>query len=219
MSDNEHPQHCGDHSRSHLRIALTGGLGCGKSTVADQFAQYGVTIIDADVIAHTITQPDGVALPELMRTFGDWIITADQRLDRAALRRHVFADPSARQRLEAILHPLIRAQMEEQAQSATGVYTIFVIPLLFESTHRYAAERILVVDTSEALQIARVQARNQWSSEEIKQVLACQVTRETRLAGADDVITNEGSLDALKLQISRLHQRYLHLALQRSIAP
>jgi len=195
-----------------LRIALTGGIGSGKSTVAEQFSARGITIVDADVVAHGLTRPGSPALAEIIARFGREILTADGTLDRASLRRLVFADASARNCLEEILHPRVWAEMEEQAAMARSPYVLLVIPLLFETGRRDIADRVLVVDVPEALQIERVHARNGLARAEIKRIMASQVGREARLAGADDMIDNSGEPSAIAPQVDALHARYLRLA-------
>jgi len=195
-----------------LTIALTGGIGSGKSTVAELFARRGVTIIDADVVSHALTAPGGAALPAIADAFGAHLIDAAGRLDRAALREHVFADSDARKRLEGILHPRIRAEMRAQLAAARGPYAILAIPLLFETGQTDLAGRVLVVDLPEQQQIERVAARSGLDEEQIRRIMASQASRERRLAGADDVIDNSGPAQALEPQVEQLHRRYLGLA-------
>ena len=196
-------------------IGLTGGIGSGKSAVADLFAARGVLVIDTDAIAHALTAAGGAAMPAICAEFGDGAAGADGALDRAAMRAMVFADPSARKRLEAILHPLIRGESEHRllANPAGSPYAILMVPLLVESgDYRKRVNRIAVVDCAEATQIARVMHRNGLAREEIERILAAQATRAERLAAADDVIDNDADLAALPPQIERLHVRYLALA-------
>ena len=196
-------------------VGLTGGIGSGKSAVAHLFAQRGITVVDTDAIAHALTAPGGAAMPALRAEFGDTVANADGALDRAAMRAMVFADPAARKRLEAILHPLIRAESERQLlqRPAESAYAILMVPLLVESgDYRKRVNRIAVVDCAESTQIARVMSRNGLARSEIERILAAQATRAERLAAADDVIDNDGALAALPPQIERLHGRYLELS-------
>jgi dephospho-CoA kinase len=193
-------------------VGLTGGIGSGKSTVADRFAAHGVPVIDTDVIARELTAPDGDALAAIRAAFGESVVQADGALDRAALRRRVFADASARRQLEAILHPRIRHVVERTRAALTAPYVLIVIPLLVE-TGGYAdlLDRVLVVDCSEDMQIARVMARSGLGRDEVKAILTAQAGRAERLSAADDVIDNTASAESLDAQIATLHQRYLAL--------
>ena len=199
--------------QARLAIGLTGGIGCGKSTVADLFAARGATLVDTDLIAHAMTAPHGAAMAALAAEFGPAFVTPEGALDRAAMRALVFGDARAKQRLEAILHPLIRAEAERQAAAATGLYVIFVVPLLIESgAWRDRVARILAIDCSEATQVARVMARNGLPEAQVRAIMATQVSRAARLAAADDVIDNDGRIDSLVPQVDALHARYLALA-------
>jgi len=195
-------------------VGLTGGIGSGKSAVADLFAQRGVTVVDTDAIAHTLTAPGGAAMPPIRAGFGGGVVSADGALDRAAMRAMVFADPSARKRLEAILHPLIRAECERRIAAAAGApYAMLVVPLLIEAgDYRKRVDRIAVVDCAEATQIDRVMSRSGLARAEVERILAAQATRGERLAAADDVIDNDGDIAALTPQIERLHENYLALS-------
>ena len=195
---------------TRFSVGLTGGIGCGKSTVADLFAARGASLVDTDVIAHQLTVPGGAAMPALLREFGDAFATPDGAMDRARMRDLVFADPGARTRLEAILHPMIRTATIAAAEAATGAYIIYVVPLLVESGNwRTRVQRILAIDCQEATQIARVMARSNLAEAQVKAIMAAQASRQQRLAVADDVIDNDGGLDALVPQVARLHQSYL----------
>jgi dephospho-CoA kinase len=194
-------------------IGLTGGIGSGKTTVADLFGERGAALIDTDAIAHQLTTPGGVAIDAIRAAFGDDFIGADGAMDRARMRTHVFADAGARKRLEAVLHPLIRSETARAAQEARGDYLIFVVPLLVESQQwRTRTSRVLVVDCSEDIQIARVMQRNGMTRAQVEAIMAAQATRAERLAAADDVIENNGDTAALLPQIERLHARYLAMA-------
>ncbi|MBD8654988.1 dephospho-CoA kinase [Oxalobacteraceae sp. CFBP 13730] len=195
-------------------VGLTGGIGCGKSTVADLFAALGATIVDTDVIAHALTAPQGAAMPAIVAEFGPDFAQPDGALDRARMRTLVFSDATARARLEAILHPRIRAATETAGQAATGAYVIYVVPLLIESgSWRERVTRVLAIDCSEDTQIARVMQRSHLSADEVRAIMATQVTRTRRLAEADDVVDNDAGLDALQTQVQALHERYLALSL------
>jgi dephospho-CoA kinase len=197
-------------------VGLTGGIGSGKSTVADLFARQGIAVVDTDAIAHQLTGEGGAALPALRAAFGDDVVTPEGALDRAVMRSRAFADETERKRLEAILHPLIRQESERRVAAAVGTqnpYTLLVVPLLIESgDYRGRVNRVLVVDCAPTTQMRRVMARNGLAQEEIERILATQATREMRLAAADDVIMNDGEPAALFPQVARLHHLYLDLA-------
>jgi dephospho-CoA kinase len=196
-------------------IGLTGGIGSGKSTVADLFAAHRVPLVDTDLIAHQVTAPGGVAMPLIASEFGDDFLARNGALDRAKMRALVFSDDTAKARLEAIVHPLIRAETERQRQAAGGPYHIVVVPLLVESEGWAArVSRVLVVDCPVETQIARVQQRNGFSREQVLAIIAKQATREARLAAADDIVTNDdaSTLESLARAVDALHARYLALA-------
>ncbi len=194
-------------------VGLTGGIGSGKSTVADCFAAHGVPVIDTDVIARELTASGGAALDAIRAVFGETVMQANGTLDRAALRRRVFADSAARRQLEAILHPRIRQVVGQKLATLTAPYALIVIPLLVETGgYRDVLNRVLVVDCPEDVQIARVRARSGLALGEIKAILAAQAGRAERLAVADDIIVNTASLEALRAEVAALHQRYLALA-------
>ena len=196
-------------------VGLTGGIGSGKSAAADLFAAHGAAVIDTDAIAHGLTKPGGAAMLLIRAEFGDGVVNADGALDRAAMRARVFADPSARRRLEAILHPLIRSESEQQLAAAGTPYAILVVPLLIEAgDYRKRVNRIAVVDCAEATQIARVMSRSGLARPEIEGILAAQARRNERLEAADDIIDNDGDMAALPPQIERLHVSYLALSRQ-----
>jgi len=190
-------------------VGLTGGIGSGKTTVADMFGALGASLVDTDAIAHALTAPHGSAMPAIVAEFGEGFATPEGALDRAKMRELVFTDPGARVRLEGILHPRIR-EATAAAAIATGPYVIFVVPLLIESgTWRERVTRILAVDCPEATQVARVMARNNLSEAQVRAIMAAQVTRAQRLAGADDVVLNDDGLEALSPQVERLHAFYM----------
>jgi len=197
-----------------LVVALTGGIGSGKSTVSQRLAALGVPVIDADVLARELTAGGSDALAEIEREFGPDVLRGDGSLNRAALRRLAFADDACRKRLEAILHPRIRERMQTQVAALTGPYALLVIPLLFETGQAGLADRILVVDAPEAVQLERVQLRAGLAPEEIGRIMASQVSRTERLRRADDIIDNSGDIASLIRQTDELHQTYLRLTQQ-----
>ncbi len=192
--------------RRGLRIGLTGGIGSGKSTVARRLVERGAVLVDTDAIARALTAPGGAALPAIAQAFGAQAIGADGAMDRDAMRARVFADPAAKQRLEAILHPLIGRETEARAAAAGTATVVFDVPLLVESGRwRERVDRVLVVDCSEDTQVQRVMARNGWPEEAVRRVIAQQARREQRHAVADMVILNEGlSLEALQAEADRV---------------
>ncbi|OJA35141.1 dephospho-CoA kinase [Burkholderia ubonensis] len=194
-----------------LAVGLTGGIGSGKTTVADLFAARGASIVDTDLIAHRITAPGGLAMPAIEQAFGPDFVAADGSLDRAKMRALIFSDDAARRRLEAITHPLIRTETDREGREARGAYVMFVVPLLVESgCWKSRVDRVLVVDCDVETQIARVMRRNRFTREQVEAIIARQATRDARLAAADDVIVNDATTpDALAAQVDALHQRYL----------
>ena len=196
-------------------IGLTGGIGSGKSTVAGLFTALGAAVVDTDAIARELTDAHGAAMPDIGAEFGQGVVLASGALDRATMRRLVFSDPSAKRRLEAILHPMIRRESEARCRAVTTApYALLVVPLLVESgEYRERVSRVLVVDCDEATQIARVMARNGLSVGEVRAIMATQVLRAERLAAADDVVLNDGTQDELGAPIEILHQRYLAMAM------
>lgn len=204
-------------SLEKFSLGLTGGIGSGKTTIANAFQALGASLIDTDLIAHALTRKDGLAIPQIREEFGDQAISEDGSMDRARMRALVFNDSAAKLRLEAILHPLIRSQTEQAAASATGDYLIFVVPLLIESGNwKQRVDRILVVDCAEEIQITRVMQRNQLSREQVLAIMRNQASRQERLAAADDVILNQDGLHLIKPQILALHQTYLNMSAQKS---
>jgi dephospho-CoA kinase len=195
-----------------FRVALTGGIASGKTTAARLFAELGVPVIDTDVIARQVVEPGRPALAAVVDTFGPDILDADGRLDRRRMRERIFADPSARQRLEAILHPAIRAEMERQSRAAGGPYQVLVIPLLTEGRRRDHVDRVLLVDVPEELQVERLMMRDGVTHEQARASLNAQARRAERLAMADDVVSNTGRAADLSERIAALHQKYLQLA-------
>lgn len=201
------------------RVGLTGGIGSGKSTVASLFKECGVLVIDSDVISHQITQSGGIAITAIRTTFGDDYIDASGALNRVLMRQLIFSDHAAKLKLEAILHPLIRAQILAQVADANinstlaSSYLLLVIPLLFETpNYRELVQRTLVVDCGETTQVARTMQRSGVDEQTVRTVMASQITRAERLRLADEIIQNDGDLDTLRQQIAKLHQHYLAIS-------
>jgi dephospho-CoA kinase len=207
------------HSHPRLfRVGLTGGIASGKSTVASLFAALGVPIIDADVVSREVTAPGTPLLRRLAERFGERYVRPDGSLDRRALRELVFTDPVARVDLEALTHPAIFEAIEARSAAAGGPYQILALPLLVEKRGAAHIDRVLVIDCDEALQVRRLQARDGSTMEQAQAMLAAQAPRAARLQAADDVITNEGDLHALRDQVERCHRHYLDLAAARTYA-
>ena len=204
-------------------VGLTGGIGSGKSAVANAFAALGVEIVDADRLAHQLSAPGQPGYAAIRAEFPDVKLTAEGEIDRARLRSRVFADPAARVRLEAALHPLIAAAARREIAAWRGPYGVTVVPLLLERGKRAAAvDRILVVDCPEEAQVSRVVARSGMTPAEVRAIMATQSSREARLAAADDVIDNGGPPEAIAPQVASLDARYRELAAStrsRAIAP
>jgi len=194
-------------------VGLTGGIGSGKSTVADRLAALGAAVVDTDEIARHLTGPEGAAMAALQAEFGAKYVTREGALDRDAMRKLAFEDPAARGRLEAILHPAIRAECDARLARSTGPYSVIVVPLLYE-TRGYLdrVARVLLVDCPEALQLSRTMARSQLAESEVRAIMKAQWPRWRRLQVADDVIWNGGDPAALDAQCERTHRRYVELA-------
>jgi len=199
-----------------LRIGLTGGIGSGKSTIAALFAEHGVPVIDADIIAHQLTLPGTSASTQVLQEFGPDIADTNGGIDRRRLAQRIFHDRNERARLEGILHPLIRTEMLRQQDNLDAPYCLLVIPLLFEAGQMDLVDRVLVADVDESTQITRIAARDGRSEAEIRAILSSQTDRGHRLKMADDCITNTGDLTDLKAKVETLHQKYLALALDKS---
>jgi dephospho-CoA kinase len=195
-----------------LIIGLTGSIGSGKSTVAKLFAERGVPVIDADIVARAVTEPHTLTYDHIVAHFGVSILQADGRLNRAKLREIIFTQPEERRWLESLLHPEILKQMQTAIAALHAPYCIAVIPLLLEVNAATFIQRILVVDVPETMQLERAVLRDKSTHEQIKSIIKTQVSREVRLAHADDIINNAGTLDALIEQVDALHQQYLKLA-------
>ena len=204
-----------------LVIGLTGGIGSGKSAASDWFAQQGIDIIDADVIAHQVVAKGSTTLRKIKRKFGDWVLKADGEMDRAAVRTHVFTHPEALIELEAITHPAIREAAKLQLAASTSPYVVLSAPLLIEGAEAGLANlchRILVMDATEDTQLARASQRDEQSVQKIKAIMVNQLSREERNRYADDVVLNESDLAALYVKLEPLHQDYLTLAQQLKFA-
>jgi len=195
-----------------LVVALTGGIGSGKSTVARIFAELGAPVIDADLVAREVVEPGTPALAEIESAFGPEILDDTGRLRRENLREMVFSDAAARRRLESIMHPRIREIMVRRLADLDAPYAILVIPLLLETGQKELGDRTLVVDLPESLQIERVKQRDHLEDTRIKTILAAQCDRSARLSAADDVIDNQGGAQKLHEQVEKLHRRYVALA-------
>jgi dephospho-CoA kinase len=192
------------------RLGLTGGIGSGKSTVAQMLAALGAAVIDADAIARSVTASGGAAIPLIREAFGPELIAADGSLDRTRMRELAFADAGARKRLEAIVHPLVGQETARQAAAAQGPLLVFDIPLLVEGGHwRARLDRVLVVDCTPETQVSRVVQRSGLTPDAVRQVIAAQASREQRLAAADLVIFNDGlTIDELRAQVREIGQRF-----------
>ncbi|TAM94044.1 MAG: dephospho-CoA kinase [Rhodanobacteraceae bacterium] len=207
------------HSRAnrHFVVALTGGVAAGKNAVAGRFAALGVGVYDADVAAREVVAPHEAALAEIESVFGSEMLNADGTLDRRAMRERVFADPTARRKLEAIIHPRVREWLRRRVGTDRGPYCILAIPLLAENRAEYDwVDRVLLVDAPEALQVERLMRRDGTTAVAAQQMLAAQASRAQRLAIAHDVIVNDGDEASLDAQVAALHQRYLAFAATRS---
>ena len=200
-------------TRRRYVVGLTGGIGSGKSAAADEFARLGAAVVDTDLISHRLTGPGGAALPAIQRLFGEGFVLPSGAMDRKRMRERVFADAAARKSLESVLHPLIREESERQIAAAAGTYVVHVVPLLVESgDFRRRVDRVLVVDCPEATQIARLRARSGLSGDEALAIVQSQASRAERLAAADDVIDNDGTLEDLRRQVAALHAKYAAMA-------
>jgi dephospho-CoA kinase len=191
-------------------VGLTGGIGSGKSAAAAEFERLGADVVDTDAIAHELTARGGRALPEIERIFGAAMIGDGGALDRGRMRSLVFADPAAKNALEALLHPMIRDESQRRIAASRGPYVVHVVPLLIESAdYRGRVDRVLVIDAPEELQVERVRARSGLAEADVRAIIAAQAARAERVAAADDVIDNRGTIDALRQQVTALHRRYL----------
>lgn len=194
-------------------VGLTGGIASGKSSAAKLFEELGAGVVDTDAIAHELTRAGARAMSEIRRVFGAAFVAPDGGLERAKMRKLVFSDPHAREKLEGILHPLIREQARSQIVAAQEPYVIVVVPLLLETgAYRDLIQRVLVVDCSEEQQVARAMQRSQLEESEVRAILAAQLPRAERVKRADDVVDNNGGIEAMRQQIRALHARYLAMS-------
>ncbi len=194
-------------------VGVTGGIGSGKSRAAALFAELGADVIDTDDIAHEITAAGGSAMTAIIKTFGAALTAADGSMDRGAMRRLVFENPDARKQLENILHPLIRERARNRVMASSAPYVLLVVPLLLETgAYRDLIRRVLVIDCDESLQISRAMRRSNLTADAVRAIMAAQLPRQQRLAGADDVIRNDGDIAQLRAQVTDLHQLYLKQA-------
>lgn len=200
------------HPEIMLIIGLTGGIASGKTAVSNMFVELGVPVVDTDVIARKLVQPNQPALQAITEQFGTACLNPDGSLNRAHLRQLIFADPEAKKKLEAILHPRIRTTAQQQLSTLTAPYCLLVVPLLIETGRSYPVDRILVVDVPEETQIERLMARDGSNREQAKRILKAQTSRADRLRYADDIIENSGSLENTRQIVERLHQHYLTMA-------
>lgn len=194
-------------------VGLTGGIGSGKTSVANFFMEFGAAVVDTDEIAHRLTKPGQPALDAIRAAFGAAFIGRNGTLDRPKMRDLVFADPGARKKLEGILHPLIRQEVVTRITSCAAPYLVIVVPLLLETgNYRDLTHRVLVVDCDEETQVSRTMARSNLSREEVRAIMASQIDRSARLRLADDVLVNDGDPAHLRRQVAALHASYLELA-------
>jgi len=196
-------------------VGLTGGIGCGKSKAADMFAALGADVVDTDVIAHELTAPGGGAMAAIAAAFGEEYVRTDGALDRARMRELVFSDQTAKNRLEAVLHPMIRAESRKRVESGSGPYVVLVVPLLLETgSYLELIDRVLVVDCDESQQVERTMARSRLTEDAVRRIMAAQLPRARRLEQANDVLSNDGDINSLRAQVEALHQQYLTAAAQ-----
>src|SRR4051812_15023955 len=195
-----------------FRVALTGGIASGKTTVANLFAALGATVVDTDELAREVVAPQSPLLPKIAAHFGAGILAADGSLDRRALRERVFADAAERRWLEELTHPAIRALTDARSAAAVGPYSLVAIPLLFETRGASRFSRVLVVDCDPAIQLARLQARDGISRADAERMIAAQASRSERLSVADDVVRNAGDIADLRDQVEKLHRQYVAAA-------
>ncbi|AVV85084.1 dephospho-CoA kinase [Shewanella putrefaciens] len=197
---------------SKFVVGLTGGIGSGKTTVANLFAAEGITLVDADIVAREVVAKDSKGLKAIVEHFGTEMLTPEGELDRAKLRERIFNQSAEREWLNQLLHPMIRQEMLEQVKNATSPYVIMVVPLLFENGLDRLVNRTLVVDISPELQISRTAIRDQVDATQVNNIINSQCSRSEKLARADDIIDNQGEISALKREVLALHQRYLQLS-------
>lgn len=200
---------------SKLLVGITGGIGSGKTAVTDRFAALGITVVDADHAARRVVEPGSPALAAIAKRFGKEILTADGELDRAALRRIVFAEPAERRWLEGLTHPLIGEEIEDQLEAATSPYAILASPLLLEGNQKLLVDLVVVVDVPEEVQLGRTIARDDNEEAQVRRIMAAQLSREERLAQADIVIDNSRGLAELDTVVEELHREFLERAERR----
>jgi len=203
------PKSPGNADKQTLVVGLTGGIGSGKTTVANGFSKLGVPVIDADQLAHELVEPGQIALDEIISTFGAEALTTDGHIDRDYIRQQIFSDPARKSQLETILHPKIRQHIRALLSDIRAPYCILVIPLLLETRQTDLVDRILVIDSPEKEQLIRVAARDRLSDNDIMAIMASQADRNTRLAAADDIIVNDQDITALTCHIQELHKHYM----------
>ena len=197
---------------SKFVVGLTGGIGSGKTTVANLFASEGISLVDADIVAREVVAPGSKGLETIVTHFGAEILTPEGELDRAKLRQRIFSHPEEREWLNQLLHPMIRQEMLAQVEKATSAYVIMVVPLLFENGLDRLVNRTLVVDISPELQINRTVKRDNVDASQVNNIISSQCSRSEKLARADDIIDNQGEISTLKREVLALHQRYLQLS-------
>lgn len=197
---------------SKFVVGLTGGIGSGKTTVANLFAAEGITLVDADIVAREVVAPGSKGLEAIVTHFGAEILTPEGELDRAKLRQRIFSHPEEREWLNQLLHPMIRQEMLAQVEKATSAYVIMVVPLLFENGLDRLVNRTLVVDISPELQINRTVKRDNVDAYQVNNIISSQCSRSEKLARADDIIDNQGEISTLKREVLALHQRFLQLS-------
>ena len=201
---------------NQLRVGLTGGIASGKSTVAVRFKELGVPVIDADESARAVVAPGTSGLASVVARFGPQVLNGNGELDRRAMRDAIFADPARRRELESILHPLIRDDMDQRIENSLGPYVVLAIPLLLEGQSKDRVDRILVVDVPEEIQLGRVKQRDGGTTAQASAIMAAQVSRESRLKAADEVLSNVGTVAELRRSVDALHEFYLRLAVGAS---
>ncbi len=193
-------------------LGLTGGIGSGKSAASHWFEAQGITVVDADVVAREVVEIGQPALAQIQQAFGDWVLLEDGSLNRRALREHIFQSPEARKTLESITHPAIRTSIIQQLHAAQSPYAILVSPLLFETNQHELTQHTLLIDATIELQIERASQRDGQNIEQIRNIIAAQMSREQKQTMADDIILNDGHLDHLYTHLRPLHQKYLNMA-------
>lgn len=193
-------------------LGLTGGIGSGKSAASQWFEAQGITVVDADVVAREVVEIGQPALTQIQQAFGDWVLLADGSLNRRALREYIFQSPEALKTLESITHPAIRTSIIQQLHAAQSPYAILVSPLLFETNQHELTQHTLLIDATIELQIERASQRDGQNIEQIRNIIAAQMSREQKQTMADDIVLNDGHLDHLYTHLKQLHQKYLNMA-------